>query len=107
MAETDIGINVKPPETACEDRNCPFHGTLPVRGQQVDGVVVSTKMENTAVVERIYMKYVGKYERLEKRTARYSVHNPPCMNVQVGDEVRFMECRPISKTVSYVIVEKR
>jgi len=103
----DIGIEVKPPETVCEDINCPFHGSLPVRGQLIDGVVVSTKMDRTAVVERDYLKYQKKYERYEKRTSRYSVHNPPCLRASVGDRVRIMECRPIAKTVSFVIVEKR
>jgi small subunit ribosomal protein S17 len=103
----DIGIDVKPPESACDDGNCPFHGTLPVRGQIIDGVVVSTKMNNTAVVERNYLKFQNKYERFEKRTSRYSVHNPPCLQIGVGDEVKVMECKPISKTVAFVIIEKR
>ena len=103
----DIGIDVKPPESSCEDANCPFHGTLPVRGQIIDGVVVSTKMDRTAVVERKYLKFQNKYERYEKRTSRYSAHSPPCLEIGVGDRVRIMECRPITKTVSFVIVEKR
>jgi small subunit ribosomal protein S17 len=70
MDHKDIGIDVKPPESACEDINCPFHGDLPVRGQIIDGVVVSTKMDKTAVVERKYMRYQNKYERYEKRTGR-------------------------------------
>jgi len=103
----DIGIDVKIPETRCDDQHCPFHGKLSTRGQMIDGVVVLTKMDKTAVVERNYLRYVGKYERYEKRTSRYSVHNPPCLDVKVGDNVRIMECRPLSKTVSFVIIEKR
>ena len=103
----DIGIDVKAPENACEDMLCPFHGMLPVRGQSIDGVVISTKMNRTAVVEKDYLKYNQKYERYEKRTSHYTVHNPPCIGVTTGDRVRIMECRPISKTVSFVIVEKR
>jgi small subunit ribosomal protein S17 len=103
----DIGIDVKAPETACQDQHCPFHGKLPVRGQVIDGVVVSTKMTNTAVVERNYLKYDTKYERYEKRTSRYSAHCPPCLAVKAGDPVSIMECRPLSKTVSFVVVEKR
>jgi len=103
----NIGIDVKSPEATCDDVNCPFHGSLHVRGQSIYGEVVSTKMDKTAVVKRNYLKYQGKYERYEKRTGRYSVHLPPCLNVEVGDSVRIMECRPISKTVSFVIVEKR
>jgi small subunit ribosomal protein S17 len=64
-------------------------------------------MNGSAVVERNYLKYDKKYERFEKRTKRYTVHNPPCLQMAVGDLVRIMECRPLSKTVSFVVVEKR
>jgi len=103
----DIGIDVKAPSATCEDKHCPFHGQLPVRGQIMEGVVVSVKMNDTAVVERNYLKYDKKYERFEKRTNRDTVHNPPCLEIATGDKVRIMECRPLSKTVSFVIVEKR
>ncbi len=103
----NIGIDVQAPESTCEDPNCPFHGTLPVRGQIINGVVVSPGKGGTAVVERNYMKYVKKYERYEKRTSRYPAHNPPCLEVEKGDKVRIGECRPLSKTVSFVIIGKR
>lgn len=103
----DIGIDVKPPASSCNDANCPFHGSLSVRGQIIDGEVVSIKMDRTAVVERDYLKYQKKYERYEKRTNRYSVHAPSCLELKVGDRVTIMECRPLSKTVSFVAVEKR
>ena len=76
----DIGIDVKAPETTCDDKHCPFHGELPVRGQIIDGVVVSVQDEqHRRGRERNYLKYDQKYERYEKRTSRYSVHNPPCL----------------------------
>ncbi|MDR0335432.1 MAG: 30S ribosomal protein S17 [Methanomassiliicoccaceae archaeon] len=103
----DIGIDVNPPAAECDDTNCPFHGSLPVRGQMIDGTVVSIKMDKTAVVERKYLKYQKKYERYEKRTSRYSAHAPECLALKVGDNVTIMECRPISKTVSFVIVDKK
>jgi len=103
----DIGIDVNPPAAECDDVNCPFHGCLPVRGQVIEGTVVSVKMNKTAVVERKYLRYQKKYERYEKRTSRYSVHAPPCLELRVGDHVTVMECRPISKTVSFVAVGKR
>ena len=103
----NIGISVNPPKAECEDPNCPFHGSLKVRGQVIDGKVVSIKMDKTAVVERNYLKYQQKYERYEKRSNRYMVHAPACFELKVGDEVTIMECRPISKTVSFVVVQKR
>ncbi len=107
MTARNIGINVNPPKAECNDPNCPFHGTLPVRGQIIEGTVVSVRMDKTAVVEKNYLKYQEKYERYEKRTSRYTVHAPACFELKVGDEVKIMECRPLSKTVSFVVVEKR
>ena len=103
----DIGIGVNPPQAECNDPNCPFHDSLSVRGQIIEGVVASIKMDKTVVVERNYLKYHEKYERYEKRSSRFSVHAPACFDLKVGDNVSIMECRPLSKTVSFVIVEKR
>jgi len=33
-------------------------------------------------------------------------HNPPCLDVKEGEVVKVAECRPISKTVSFVVVER-
>ncbi len=102
----NIGVNVKPPEKTCEDRNCPFHGSLPIRGQIITGVVSSDKMQKSVAVKKEYMHYVPKYERYEKRTSKYIAHCPPCMNIKAGDKVRIAECRPLSKTISFVTIEK-
>ena len=103
----DIGIDVQPPEGECDDENCPFHGTLPVRGQILEGVVVSDKMPKTVVVERTYLRKIAKYERYEKRKSKIQAHNPPCIAAKVGDFVKIAECRPLSKTKSFVVIEKR
>lgn len=101
----DIGIDVKLPKKGCDDKNCPFHGKISVRGQILEGTVVNNKMQGTIVIEKQRLRYVPKYERYEKRTSRYSAHNPPCLDANVGNLVKIMECRPISKTVSFVVVE--
>ena len=102
----NIGIDVAAPKGECDDPNCPFHGTLPVRGQIIDGVVSTVKMNKTVVVERQFMKYMNKYERYEKRSSRYPAHAPACLGIKAGARVRIAECRPLSKTVSYVVIEK-
>ncbi|MBE0521016.1 MAG: 30S ribosomal protein S17 [Candidatus Methanoperedenaceae archaeon] len=101
----NIGLEVRVPEKECTDPNCPFHGILPVRGQVLTGVVVSNKMEKTVVVQRKFEKRVPKYERYEKRQSKIHAHNPPCINAKDGDKVTIAECRPLSKTKSYVVVE--
>ena len=65
-----VGIDVKEPKVECEDPNCPFHGTLPVRGQILEGIVTSEKAERTITVERSFYKFISKYERYEKRKSK-------------------------------------
>ncbi len=101
----DIGLDVRAPKNVCDDPHCPFHGRLSVRGQVLEGVVVSTAMQRTAVVERTLLHYVPKYERYEKRRRRYLAHAPICLGVPLGHRVRIAETRPISKVVAYCIVE--
>jgi small subunit ribosomal protein S17 len=101
----NIGINVKIPEKECDDVNCPFHGTLPVRGQVITGKIVSDRMQGTCVVARDYLHYVKKYKRYEKRSSKLHAHNPDCVGAKVGDSVKIAECRPISKTKKFVVVE--
>jgi small subunit ribosomal protein S17 len=102
----NIGVNVKTPSEVCNDKNCPFHGTLPVRGQIITGIVSATKMQDSILVNREYMHYVPKYERYEKRTSTYAAHCPPCIKTKIGDKVRIAECRPLSKTITFVTIEK-
>ena len=99
------GLNVKAPEQECTDVNCPFHGTLPVRGQVITSKVVSDRMRDSVVVARDYLHYVKKYKRYEKRSSKLHAHSPPCLNVKTGDTVRIAECRPLSKTKTFVVVE--
>lgn len=101
----DVGLDVRAPKGRCDDRNCPFHGRLSVRGQVLEGTVVSTAMQRTAVVERTLLHFVPKYERFVKRRRRYLAHAPPCLGVPVGHRVRIAETRPLSKLVSFCIVQ--
>ena len=94
----------KKPKTSCTDHDCPFHGTLSVRGRVLNGSVVSTDMEKTAIIRRDYLHYIPKFKRYERRRSHIAAHSPPCLKVKVGETVKIAECRPLSKTVSFVIV---
>jgi small subunit ribosomal protein S17 len=100
-----VGIDVQEPKEKCDDPNCPFHGSLPVRGQIVDGIVTSNKAERTITVERSFYKFIRKYERYEKRKSKITAHKPDCIQVNVGDVVKIAECRPLSKTKHFVVLE--
>jgi len=101
-----VGLGIEPPKQKCEDRNCPFHGTLSVRGRAFEGTVVSDKMARTVTVELEHMHKIAKYERYERRTSKLHAHNPPCIAARAGDKVKLMECRRLSKTKSLVVVQK-
>lgn len=103
----DIGIRypgLTPPKTVCNDRKCPWHGDVRVRGLLLVGRVVKARMRNTAVVEREYSVWISKFKRYEKRRSKIHAHNPPCINAKEGDIVLLGETRPLAKSVSFVIL---
>ncbi|TYL35883.1 30S ribosomal protein S17 [Natronococcus pandeyae] len=106
-----IGLDVEtPPEPANPEEydyeKCPFYGELSVRGQILEGTIVSTDMDKTVVVEREYDVAVPKYDRQMKRRSRIPAHVPGVLEpLSVGDTVKIAETRPLSKTKSHVVVE--
>ena len=102
----DIGIDVKnPPSRVCSDEKCPYHGHLKIRGKIFQGVVLSAKMDKTVVVGWEYLRKIKKLKRYMRCRTKVAAHNPPCINAKEGDVVRIAECRPLSKTKSFVVIE--
>ncbi|MDG6952684.1 MAG: 30S ribosomal protein S17 [Nitrososphaerota archaeon] len=101
------GLEVAAPKKKCQDDRCPFHGHVKVRGRLLSGKAVSTAGKSFAVVEMEYLHMVPKYNRGERRRSRVSAHVPPCIEVRDGDAVTLGECRPLSKTIAFVVVESR
>ena len=93
-------------KTECNDKKCPIHGDVTLRGRRFVGTIVTKDMHGTAVVEWERRKEISKYERFEKRKTKISVHNPQCINANKGDRVLVEETRPLSKTKHFVVIEK-
>lgn len=89
----------------CSDNRCPNHGSIKVRGNVFDGIVVSTKPSKTVTVERKLVKYLPKFERYKKTKSRIYAHNPECINAKEGDMVRVGETRKLSKTKNFVVMQ--
>lgn len=70
------------------------------------GRVVSLSAKNMAVVQRESTKYNKKYMRYLKKRHRLHAHLSPCFDLKMGDVATVAECRPVSKTVSFVVVGK-
>ena len=101
----DIGVDEALTGEWDGDENCPFMGPC-ASGQVLEGTVANVGMQGTIVVERDNVRYTQKYERYEKRISALSAHLPNCIGgVEVGDRVKIMECRPLSKTVSFCVIE--
>ncbi len=105
--ERSVGIvGIEAPAKKCEDRNCPFHGLISLRGRMFEGEVVSAKMDKSIIVSWDRLIKSTKYERYFTKRTKIAVHLPPCMEVSVGDKVSIMETRPISKTKNFVVIRR-
>ncbi len=69
----------------------------------LDGVVVSDKMQKTAVVlvER-YVKH-PKYQKFITKTKKYKAHDEANV-AKIGDKVSIQSCRPMSKDKSFIVI---
>lgn len=75
------------------------------RGQRAQkvGVVASDKMTKTCVVRVDRLIKHPKYRRYVRRTSKFMAHNE--LAATVGDKVRIVETRPLSKRKRWRIVE--
>jgi small subunit ribosomal protein S17 len=69
-----------------------------------EGLVVSTKMDKTAVVAVIERVRHPRYAKTVQRTKRLYAHDGD-NDTRVGDRVRLAETRPLSKLKRWRIVE--
>ncbi len=69
-----------------------------------EGLVVSNKMNQTAVISVVERVRHAKYDKFVLRTKKLYAHDE-ANDAQVGDRVRVMETRPMSKLKRWRIVE--
>ena len=68
------------------------------------GVVISNKMAKTAVIETITRVPHPKFRKIIKQSKKFYAHDEES-KAQVGDLVRIMETRPLSKLKRWRLVE--
>jgi len=103
----NIGLPVKEPKKQAvkNESSNPFNGSLTIRGKLFEGVVIDAKAKVTVVIQKESPIYFTKFKRFGRSKNKIHAHVPSNLNVQVGDYVIAAECRPISKSVSFVVVE--
>ncbi len=73
-------------------------------GKVLRGVIVSDKMQDTVVVAVTRFVKHPKYRKFIKSMKKYHAHNPGNTK-KVGDKVSIKECKPISKTKRFRILD--
>lgn len=77
------------------------------RGRIFEGIVTK-KFPKRIVLEFERMVYVRKYERYAKLKTKIHARLPDSMEntINMGDLVRVHECRPLSKIIHFVVIQK-
>lgn len=108
--ETENQVEVAPeaqtPTEATAQADATAGGPLPehLRSRRTEvGNVVSDKMTNTVVVLVDRAKPHPLYKKIMRRSARFMAHDE--MGAAIGDRVRIIESRPISKNKRWRVVE--
>ena len=91
----------------CKDVKCPTHGHLKLHGRVFEGIV-TRKLPTRIAIEFERMIYVKKYERYSRSRTRIHARLPICMEkeINVGNLIRVQECRPLSKIIHFVVINK-
>jgi len=76
-----------------------------LRGRTFEGTVTKKFLTRVAIEFERTVK-VHKFDRFYKKKTRIHARLPAGMDVQVGDYIKVQECRPLSKIIHHVVVEK-
>jgi small subunit ribosomal protein S17 len=74
------------------------------RRQERRGVVVSSAMDKTIVVKVDTIKAHPRYKKVVRRSTKFHAHDEQ-NQAKVGDVVRIVETRPLSKTKNWRLAE--
>ena len=72
--------------------------------KQIQGKVISDKMQSTVIVETISLVSHPMYKKTLKRRSKFVAHNPD-NKAKLGDTVQIVETKPLSKTKRWMVIE--
>lgn len=85
-----------------EKQNVTLVGT---RGRTFQGTITKI-FPKRVVIEIERTVHVPKYERFYKKKTRLHARLPEGINVSVGDYIMVRECRPLSKIIHFIVIER-
>ena len=75
------------------------------RGRFFEGTVTK-KFPTRVVIEFERTVFLKKYERFYKKKTKLHARLPTGMDIHVGDFIKIQECRPLSKIIHFMVIEK-
>jgi len=72
--------------------------------KEFTGVVVSDKMQKTVVVKTMHLSRHAKYSKTVKMHNKFKAHDEKGL-AKLGDTVRIVETRPLSKDKHFIVKE--
>jgi small subunit ribosomal protein S17 len=72
--------------------------------KEYTGVVVSDKMQKTVVVKTMHLSRHAKYSKTVKMHNKFKAHDEKGI-AKLGDTVRIVETRPLSKDKRFIVKE--
>ena len=75
------------------------------RGRVFEGYVTK-KFPTRVVIEYERTIFIPKYERYQKKKSRIHARLLGNIEVDVGDYIKVQECRPLSKIIHHIVIEK-
>ena len=90
-----------------KEENKNIAGAVKSRGKTFEGNVIK-KFPKRVVIEFERSIYVRKYERYAKSRTRIHARVPENLEneISVGDYIKVQECRPLSKIIHFIVIEK-
>ena len=81
--------------------------TINPRGRSFEGKIIK-KFHDRIVIELDRFLYLRKYERYEKRKTKLhaKINEEQYKELELGDRVKIKECKPLSKLIHFVFVNK-
>ena len=78
-----------------------------LRGRKFEGYVIR-KFDKRVTIKFERIKFIKKYERYLKTKTKLHARLPETMKneINIGDYIQIMECRPLSKIIHFVVVKK-
>jgi small subunit ribosomal protein S17 len=69
------------------------------------GKVVATKMDKTIVVKIVRHQLHPLYKKIVKRSKRYKAESGDNQDIKIGDVVKIVETRPVSRQKHFKLVK--